>query len=365
MLRRAALPALLVAASLLACALVTELGFRVHDAWRRHTRGPWALFDTHLGYRLNPDRADHNPQGFRDHPFPEKSQRFRVLMLGDSLAYNGESLDDTWVAHLREDLHDRPALSDLEVLNASVPGYTNYQELRWLELHGLALEPDLVGVGFVLNDLYHFLQRLRVEGGRVGDRFEPTPEALGHEPPAIRAIESHSLFLAWLSRRLSRLGVKRDKNRNGFAFDDRVDLRAAWQDARWRDVEGQLRAMRRLGEREAFGVFLVVFPIAEQYDASKLARDRDYVLKPQRKLREICEREGLPCLDLYPWLEAERDLESDGIHLTGRGRLRVAEITADFLVERGLLARRVKPLPGGAEGSAGAYVPGGAQGATR
>jgi lysophospholipase L1-like esterase len=365
LLRRAVVPALLVAASLLTTGLAIELGFRAREAWRRSTREPWALFDAHLGYRLNPARPDHNPQGFRDHPFPPKSQRFRILMLGDSLAYNGDDVDDTWVAYLRRELQARPALSDLEVLNAGVPGYTNYQELRWLELHGLALEPDLVGVGFVLNDLYHFLQRLRVEDGRVTDRFEPTPEALGHEPPAIRALERHSRFLAWLSRRLGSLGVKRDADRNGFAFDDRVDLRAAWQDARWKDVEGQLRAMQRLGEREGFDVFLVVFPIAEQYDARKLARDRDYVLKPQRKLREICGRLRLSCLDLYPWLDAARDLEPDGIHLSGSGRRHVGAITAGFVIDRALLARRIKPVPGGAEAAGGAYVPEGAQGAIR
>ena len=43
----------------------------------------------------------------------------------------------------------------IEVINAGIPGYTTYQELEFLKIYGLQMEPDLVVLGFVFNDLYY------------------------------------------------------------------------------------------------------------------------------------------------------------------------------------------------------------------
>jgi hypothetical protein len=43
--------------------------------------------------------------------------------------------------------------SSWEIVNASVPGYSTFQELGWLKLHGLALEPDTVVLQLCLNDV--------------------------------------------------------------------------------------------------------------------------------------------------------------------------------------------------------------------
>jgi lysophospholipase L1-like esterase len=330
--------ALLGVASVAVTALLLEGALRVHEAWsRRRGEAPWAVFDTHLGYRLNRDHPGVNQHGLRDHEVPPKSQRLRVLMLGDSLAFEGEDVDDTWVGHLRARLREDPELREAEVINASVPGYTNYQELRYLELHGLELEPDVVGVGFVWNDLFHFLQRFQLEDGRIVPRFEPTPEVLGEDADAVRSLRNHSLLLRWLDRRLAVLGWNPSAlpGRYGrFAFEQRIDLRAAWQDEPWRDIEVQLRALVRLGQRERFRTFLVMFPVADQYDAADLARDRDYVLLPQRRLSALCERLSIPCLDLYPLLDPAKHLMPDGIHLTPEGRRHVGAEVSRFLLSK-------------------------------
>jgi hypothetical protein len=41
-----------------------------------------------------------------------------------------------------------------EVINAGVPGYTTWQELEFLRQYGLSMQPDLVVLGFVYNDLF-------------------------------------------------------------------------------------------------------------------------------------------------------------------------------------------------------------------
>lgn len=85
-----------------------------------------------------------------------------------------------------------------------------------------------------------------------------------------------------------------------------------------------------LGRTSGFRMFLAVVPFGEQLRADYLARDVSYVTKPQRRLREICLRRGIPYLDLMPLLN-HRHLQSDRIHLTSDGKAVVALALANFL----------------------------------
>ena len=320
---------------------VLEVGFRFRAALAARGAGAgWAVYDEDLGYRLNPGFGDTNADGLRDRPVAPKAGRFRVLMLGDSVGYYGDDVDDTYVGRLRTRLAENPGLAPFDVLNAGIKGYTNYQELVFLEKYGVGFEPDLVGVGFVLNDLHRILHRFRVENGRiVGDTYDFTPEAQASvDSPLVRAART-SLFLVWLYRRLGTAAADLAyRIGGGFAFDQRLDLSTAWKDESWPAIESQLAAMKGLGVERGFGLFLVSFPFGEQYRADYLARDRRYVLKPQRRLQEICRRLEIPYLDLYGELEPTH-LESDGIHLTRSGRESAAEAIASFIEKQQLIPR--------------------------
>jgi lysophospholipase L1-like esterase len=340
MLRYVIARLLLAGFSLLLVLVTLEMGFRIQHAWRLRSQGEiWAVYDADLGYRLNPGFDDINADGLRDHPVQPKGQRFRILMLGDSVAYYGEDVDDTFPGRLERTLEQDPALAPIDVLNASVKGYTNYQQMLYLERHGLRFEPDLVGVAFVLNDCFRFLHQFKVEDGRiVGDSYELTPEAVQSVESWLYRTLRKSAFLVWLRHQLAiaedaiALGTS-----GGYSFDYRPDFRTAWLDQPWRDVESQLARMRDLGKLHDFRVFLVAFPFGDQYREDYLARDRGYVLKPQQILREICRRLGIPYLDLYPELDPARHLEEDRIHLTAEGRHQVGRRLAAFLSEQGLV----------------------------
>ena len=90
------------------------------------------------------------------------------------------------------------------------------------------------------------------------------------------------------------------------------------------------------GQQKGFSLFVVMVPLKEQYRTEYLARDRDLVLKPQKKMKELCEKLGIPFLDLYPHMTAELFV-NDGIHLTKEGRLRVGSTVAAFLLREKLL----------------------------
>lgn len=313
-----------------------ELGFRLVEKIQLARAGElWAVYEPELGWRLNPNYGDHNALGLRDRPVTPKDGRERILFLGDSVLYYGDGVDDTLVGHLRAEL-DTAAPGTIDVVNAGVKGYTNWQELQFLERHGLALEPDLVGVGFVLNDCYRMLHQFQVEDGRiVGQGYGFSAEAVSAESWLRRTLR-RSHFLVWLRRCLPAVeGVPP----GGFTFDHRPDFYTAWQDEPWLAIESQLREMVDLGQAHGFGVFLVALPFGDQYRKEYLERDRDYVLKPQRKIAEICDRLGIPHLDLYPLLDGRSDLDQDGIHLSKSGRVNAAGKIARFIREQGLLRR--------------------------
>jgi lysophospholipase L1-like esterase len=343
---------MLLAFGLTIAILFAEGGLRVAEAmadpaaaegWGSvESRGEyWAIPDPDLGYRQNPRFADLNSDGLRDPPIGPKANRFRVLMLGDSLAVYGDSVDDTFVGEARAALASDPSFAGVHLINAGIKGYTNYQEVAYLRKYGVEFEPDSVGFAFCLNDLFKFLHSFEIENGKlVPGTYQFSTEAVAGAPQRwwIR-LARQSRLLVWLQNNLS---VVRSAAQwgatQGFSFDHRLDVRPAWQDAPWQAIETQLGEAALLGRERGFSVFVLAFPLAVQYDTDYLVKDREYVLKPQRKLREICMRLGLPFYDLYGDLGAGHFID-DGLHLTAEGRRVAGGALAGFLSKSGLIRR--------------------------
>jgi len=319
--------------------LILEVGFRLYERFGHSGEESWVIYDEDLGYRARPGHLDSNELGLRDAPIEPVKSRFRLLLLGDSIPYYGDSIDDTFPGRLERRLAEDPRVAPVEVINGGIRGYTTYQELGFLRKFGLDLQPDLVGVAFCLNDVHKFAHYFVFKDGKVvGTGYDFTDEAVKSVHSPLYALARKSRFLVFLRRRLSVFdAIVALALRGGYTFDYRPDFSSAWRDEGWVDVEHWLGEMRALGDEHGFRVFLVMFPFGEQLRQDYLARDRDYVLKPQRKLRGICERLELDCLDLFDTLTRERDLDPDLIHLTQAGRERTAERIESFLVERGLV----------------------------
>jgi hypothetical protein len=116
--------------------------------------------DAQLGWRLPPGNGN-NMLGLRNREIgPKPPNTCRILFLGDSLLYYGELASKrTYLEEVEARLGSR-----YEIINAGVPGYTTYQELEMLRRYGYDFEPDIVFLGFVLNDLFHpYLHRPALE----------------------------------------------------------------------------------------------------------------------------------------------------------------------------------------------------------
>lgn len=137
--------------------LLTRFGLTLwtHDAEIRYRHRPNAV-RTLAGVGRPGDHVAINRWGFHDTDFPlEKPAReFRALMLGDSVTMAfGLTYAETFSAHLERllDASDRKFATH-QVINAGVHGYSTFQEKRMLE-RTLAFAPDIVFVGFCMNDV--------------------------------------------------------------------------------------------------------------------------------------------------------------------------------------------------------------------
>jgi lysophospholipase L1-like esterase len=96
-----------------------------------------------------------NSQGFRDEDFSEEKtpSSFRILCLGDSWTF-GANVDqkNTYPQNLQAMLRAEFPEAEFEVLNLGVLACSSYQGLELLKRKGLDLKPDMVLIGFGMND---------------------------------------------------------------------------------------------------------------------------------------------------------------------------------------------------------------------
>lgn len=286
-----------------------------------------------LRWRYSPG-GPHNSLGLHDiERGPKAEDEYRILFLGDSLLYSSETLSGEFVPQrvargLSEDF------GRVEGINAGVPGYTTWQELRFLVHHGLAMEPDRVLLCFVFNDVFDpYLHKLNEDLTLTWDPQTRLNRFYTHALPGSLVARSSLAHETW---RLVDLLAARLSGRGSYEFENMSDQWLAWKRHPWRRVEQRLRSMRDLLAQRQIPLDLVVFPVREQFEPDKRARNPDYLFRPQRELQAIAEQLNIPRLDLTEAIETGGGdaLFSDYVHLNSGGNEVVAGAIETWLRER-------------------------------
>lgn len=312
--------------------------------------------DRELGWRMRPGAVDEwggarirvNENGLRgpvvavDKPAGSR----RIVFVGDSVTFGYGVADEgeLFVSRVGRALAADGA--PVEVVNAGVGGYAPWQERLWLEREGLAYAPDLVVVGFVLNDVTEPLSLVRYGG--QGRGWQLARSAQG----ALDRWGSGSALVTVLRRGRAALRFGRD-----------VQLGAAQQEARdvmrlaldpsdpvvargWSIALGDLDGLLDAAEQGGARTLVVVFPYALQLEAPvRLGA-------PQRLLVRHLRQRGTPVLDLLPRFADHPQPETlllDPSHLSVRGHALAAEAIVQAIRAASLL-----PAAGPAPGAPGA-----------
>jgi lysophospholipase L1-like esterase len=363
--RRSAIRFVVPVIAVLITLFALEVALRVYHAATRPAAVPvnqvapvplHIVTDAPYLYGLNPDHPDISSQGTRDDavPIPKPRGTFRVLVLGDSIAYgSGIPKDKTFPNRLESLLRER--LGSAEVVNAGVSGYTPYNELQYYLAKGKEFEPDVVLVAFCMNDVVN--PRLHwgdAPGVRFPDDAIPNHDYdVKHILPLIQKREQdkqrspsvleHSELYRALAPRVSRLFAPKPETKvpTYITGEDDISIEVlvdkSSRESRW------LRTMYdRLGAAVAANgakLVIVIFPLAYQLDDN-------YPFMPQKQLREYCDEKSVPCLDLLPSFRQQGKERVfllnnspfyDIWHLTEAGHDLSAREIERFLSERKLL----------------------------
>jgi len=247
-----------------------------------------------------------NSLGFRDRELAavKAENERRVLAIGDSITFGGHlAARDVYVEQVERLLQIAEPELRIEVINAGIGDTGLAEAVDVLAGPGLASLPDVVMVGFYLNDS-------RPPWGFPGELGAPG------------WLRRHSVLADTLYRRLKLRAWVRKTGENRFdwveglealawqsdrdAFRElaslaRYDWGAAWEEDSWIVVERELRQIADLSKEHGFPVLLVVFPVAYQVYA-------DFVDDgPQLRVAELANALGFELVDLLPML---RNLEA-------------------------------------------------------
>lgn len=288
-----------------------------------------------------------NADGFRDriHVRPKPENRFRIIILGDSVTFGyGVEQEQTFAQELEAYLSSCDAEQTIDVLNLGVGGYNAYNESALLADIGGDYGPDLVLVQFCINDLNdptrHFDTHTRLELGELPEQAFPNPEARipPSQPPSAFAELCDGLRTCRLLRRTFASDMRAPGDDVAIAAtfalrdDPKFEKEWSWLEARYREIAA---TSSDLGARFA----VLAFPYQNQIL-------RDGVENLQEQLRRIGDAGGWATLDLLPALreEAGREGESGALYLDlWHPNARGHEVAA-AAIARGLIAEGLVPI---------------------
>ncbi len=223
----------------------------------------------------------HNSQGWRDreHALEAPDSTFRVLGLGDSYLWAQGVRQEDGVLSQLEGLLQADWPEEVEAINTGFPRMNTWWQSSLLQQIGLAYEPDVVVLFFVLNDVEENL-------GEPGPQLEffSGYQALYQTSDRLSGV---SEFWGWARQRFLRnvRGRKYIQESRDSFFDQ------SWK---WESCADALRTMHAELERRDIPFLMVLFPFFVHLDG-------DYPFQTiHNRIAEDMASSGVSLLDLRP-----------------------------------------------------------------
>lgn len=291
--------------------------------------------DSTLFYSLRPGmdtmwqgaEVSTNEYGLRGPEIGTKgANEFRILSLGESSTFGAGVADhETYSAVLEELLQARDDWREYRVINAGVSGYTSFQSLKYLELRGLDLAPDLVLFYHEVNDDLpaHYSDRELFDSQAQSWRRK-----LAEWSAVYRAISAHMTARKLAAQRASQstLQAKSESVSSDATFPGTNGLAPPTGRVRVSTEERRRNFQELIDLCEIHGIKLVFMHPA--YAES---------MRHSCELTEFCERGRHHLFESYDSLHPTGSEPSpyflDECHPTRRGHRALASDLCDFLIE--------------------------------
>ena len=289
--------AVLLIASLIIGLIIAELFFRFfkNQEWlAEKNRWNHALYmmleNNSLEYSLRPGvsrenkipdtenvwRYRINSNGFRDDEFSTKGAFQRVLFIGDSYTFGwGVDQADILSDLVESELAAEPYLMNVSAYNLGVPGYNTVQEAALLEEAMPRYQPDLVVLGFVMNDA--------------------KPQHTVPRQPAFHYEYATSWLLAETLTQLNRHFFDGKPTFNSGVVDPKAKLTMDFESRSWIETHLAFSRIAALCGKENVPLILVIHPAYAQH------LDSRYPYTPVHKeVARWAEQENITYLDMLP-----------------------------------------------------------------
>ena len=235
----------------------------------------------------------------------------RVVCLGDSFTFGeGVHYPDTYPARLERLLSaahpDRP----VEVLNAGVQSYGTDHAVAFHVAHGARFEPDIVTLGFFLNDATDARETVRHHGALI-------------DPPELSPLARLSKLWGIFERRRHAARVRR-------AYFETT--RRSFDTPQWQKCKDLLGGMQKWSDQDEFRFVVVIFPILWGLDGAYPFEDL------HRRIRRACDDAGCEVIDLLDTYRG-RSPQSLWIHPTDQHPNEIAHRLAAERIARHLVSK--------------------------
>jgi lysophospholipase L1-like esterase len=217
-------------------------------------------------------QVDLNSHGMRGEEVPLKKAAgiFRIVLLGDSLTMGwGVPQKQIYAYLLEKELNNSPPAgfsrgTRFEVLNFGVGNYNTVQEVSLLQLKGMAFKPDLILIGYFIND---------------AEKLEPRKSNF---------LVTHSFLYAFGKSVINRFFSDNNKDFKSYYRNLYGENQEGWQ-----ECQQSLRDLVALSRK--YGVPAVMFILPELHDLSNKYPFIDIHLQITKAATSI----GLPVIDFF------------------------------------------------------------------
>jgi hypothetical protein len=224
------------------------------------------------------------------------------------------------------------------VLNAGVSAWTSFQSLKYLELRGLALKPDLVLFYHEYND--HLPASIRDFHGDEGGMALTDRQLYESKARWLhRRLSSWSAIYRYFSYRASRRAIvaMQSKDDPALSIQKGVVQSAGGQE--------QVRLPQRVSPEERKQILEDLLTVCRNNNIRLVVIHPTYSYSKRHEcaLTEFCVRRGVPMLEAFDSLHPDSpgpSLFLDNVHPTVEGHRRLAADLSRFLIDNQLVVRR-------------------------
>lgn len=238
-----------------------------------------------------------NALGFREREYPlaRTPGARRIAVLGDSFTFGvGVEFAETFSKRLEAQLNH--ALGPHEVINFGVSAYNTTLELATLREVAAKFRPDLVIVGYVLNDAQPIDKDTKGgAGGRGGAARSLVNEA------HVR-LKNASMLYRWLTPKFGAVMGMLFNARYAVGGTNQVMLSFADDSPGWAESRQALLDIRREARALGADTLVVIFPAMIDFATYPVASIHE-------KVARFCADHGIAALDLLPRFRGENAAE--------------------------------------------------------